>query len=530
MRRRAEAPDATRAERTAGPSDPIGSVGGVDGIAPQTAAGVIDNLESGRSSIARNVAHMLSSQVVTWVLATVVAIVQPRYLGPDSVGRLRLAVSLWAMASVVIGLGTSLYLQSEIARRGRDALALIGPILALRFIVFAVSSSLFGIYLMLSGSNPEFVSIMLLMGVGELIATCTDTYLSAFIGLERMSVPAAVGIVLKSLVAIGTVAVLLLGGDATSVVLVGVVAYLLSLIVLLWAFRKIDRRRLEIDRNQWSKIVRASFGFMLATLSLTVYLQVDAVVIAAFVDAQALGWYTTADVLFGSLGFFVTIVVTSMFPTFARLHEADPTGLQSLVKRTYSVLMLIAVPLGLGTLAIGTTIAPILYGEPFRETGPVLAVFGLVLILTTATILFGNVALATGRQFFWNMLLTIGIIMTIPLDMILVPWTDRTYDNGAIGGALAYLVTESVMVAIGLWKIVPYILDGATVWRTVRLVLAGGTMLAVVWPLRDQFLAIPIAVGAVVYSVAVILLGVVSREEMVMLRDVVARARAGGEE
>ena len=44
-----------------------------------------------RSSVRRNMAQMASSQVVTWLLATLTAVIVPRYLGPEILGRLQLA-------------------------------------------------------------------------------------------------------------------------------------------------------------------------------------------------------------------------------------------------------------------------------------------------------------------------------------------------------------------------------------------------------------------------------------------------------
>ena len=480
-----------------------------------------------RAPITRNVAQMVSSQAVTWLLATVLAIVQPRFLGPDGEGQIRLAASLWMMASVLMGLGTSLYLQLEIARRGREALDLIGPILFLRSIVFIFSSALLAVYVVGARAGSEFAALLILMGVGVLIGTYADTYLSAFVGLERMSTPAFIGVYAKLFGTVATVAVLVAGGDARSVVAVGVCVHVLSLSMFVRALRGIVRVELRVRRDQWRSILAASLGFMLATLAVTVYQQIDTVVMSVFVDATALGWYSTADVLAGTLLFLPVIVVSSIFPTLGRLHEQDPAGLHSLVRRTFSVLFLVAVPIGLGTLAVAQTVAPLLYGEDFTETGPVLAVLGVVLIPTTLTILFGMVAMSTGNRAFWTLLLVIAASLTIPLDIVLIPWMDRAYGNGAIGGALSYLVTELMMVVAGLVKIVPYLADRTTLWRVTRVTAAGGVMLAAVWPIRDRFFLLPVAVGASVYLLAVVLFRVVSDDERRLLRSATSSLRLG---
>jgi ABC-type spermidine/putrescine transport system permease subunit II len=67
------------------------------------------------------------------------------------------------------------------------------------------------------------------------------------------------------------------------------------------------------------------------------------------------------------------------------------------------------------------------------------------------------------------------------------------------------------------------------VWRlSWRVVLAGLVMAASVFPLRDMggvAMAIPIAVGVVVYGVAVLLLRGVTRDEIGWARRALAEAR-----
>jgi O-antigen/teichoic acid export membrane protein len=193
------------------------------------------------------------------------------------------------------------------------------------------------------------------------------------------------------------------------------------------------------------------------------------------------------------------------------------------VRRASSLLVMVGIPVSLGTVVVAIPIAPLLYGEAFAETGQVLTVFGAVIVFTFGTVVFGTIALATGRQKFWNTIMIAAIAMTVPLDLIFVPWADRRYGNGAIGGAMAYVVTEAFLFLVGLWKIAPYLVERVFVWRFVRVVLAGGIMFAVAWPLRDHPLILPIIVGVVSYVIALIALRVPEEDDWNQLRSLVSR-------
>lgn len=485
----------------------------------------LDGVE--RSSLGQNLAYMFSSQVATWSLAFALAIIAPRYLGPEAVGQLRLATSLWMITGVFVGLGTARYLVLNIARyRGRSA-GLLGPVIVLRLIVFLLATAGFAIYIGVGDVSSELTWLIVLVGLATLFQTLSDALGSAFIGLERMSTPAFANVVGRVLGAVVSIAVLLLGGDVIAVAAASALGSAVSTIVLYRSVRKI----LTLSFRGWSghasTIVRGSVGFMVASAALICYQQIDTIVIAALVDREALGWYGTADVLFGTLLFPITILMGSFFPVLGRLFTEDPDELEALVIRTFRSLLVVAIPLGLGTMVVAPQLSVLVLGEEFRETGEVLVVLGPVLILTFGTIMFGSLAQASGRQRFWSLVMIGATLLTIPLDLVFVPWSDSTYANGAIGGAMAYLVTEALMSAVGLWKIAPYLVSRATAWRVGRNLLAGLLMVGASYPFRDRFLAIPVLVAVVVYFVAILALRIVTDDERAMVAQVLAKVGIG---
>lgn len=478
-----------------------------------------------RASVTRNVVHMMSSQVVTWVLATIFAVFVPRLLGPEAQGQLRLGFSLWAIAQIFIGLGTTYRLSLEIARDREHGVTLVGPVLVVRTVAFIASSLVLAVYVIASGGGRGLAAIMALIGAQTILVAWSDTFVAAFVGLERMSVPAQSAVLGKVIGTALAVGALLAGGDAKSVAGALALSNGLALVVLAKAFRDVTPLQFRGWRPVARPLVRASLPFMLSGAILTTYQQIDTVVISLLVSHVALGWYGAADTLFGSLLFPATILTTTLFPTLGRLHVEDTPALHDMVHRAFSLLLLFGVPIGLGTTVIAAQFAPLLYGRAYAETGQVLEVLGPVIILTFCTIMFGTIALATGRERFWNILMISAVAVTVPLDVVCVPWADSTYGNGAVGGAITYLITEALMFVLGAWKIAPYLFDARSSWRWARVLIAGALMVAAAWPLRHAFLLAPIGVGAVVYVAAVLALRVVSDYERHLVNRGLVRLR-----
>ena len=213
-----------------------------------------------RSSIGRNIGALLASQMTTWILATLLAIVQPRFLGPTAQGELRLAFSLWTIAQVLIGLGTALYLTLEIARDRTKGLAYVGPVLVLRTFAFVAASFVLAIYVVATGADDGFLAIMAVFGLSIFFATMADAISAVFMGLERMSVLARATVIAKVVGTVVAIVVLLAGGDALSVVVVLAAANFLGLLILVKAFRSVTTVTFRGWRSQWRHIDRGKFS------------------------------------------------------------------------------------------------------------------------------------------------------------------------------------------------------------------------------------------------------------------------------
>ena len=79
------------------------------------------------------------------------------------------------------------------------------------------------------------------------------------------------------------------------------------------------------------------------------------------------------------------------------------------------------------------------------------------------------------------------------------------------------------MVVIGLWKVVPFLRTRDFAWRSIRVLLAGAAMFVAAWPLRDQFLLVPIAVGSLTYVAAILLLRALTDDERHLVGTALAR-------
>ena len=474
-------------------------------------------------SLRRNIAHLMSSQAVTWVLATLVAYVVPRFLGPSGLGRLRVSTAVWTMAQLFVALGTSTFLTLQIARDRQRGDRLVGPIIVMRVVAFGLCVVILAAIGVVLGVDLETVAIFGLIGLGVLIATVYEVWTAALNGLEQMKYPARTTVISRVIYSVLVLALVVSTRDVLAVAAAGLPSAVVSFVLLRSAFRRFGRVSFQHPFEQTRSIVRESRAFLVLGAVIVVYQQIDTVVISTLVDNEVVGWYSTADTLFGTLLFIPTTLMFALLPRFSRLHAEDLEGLGRLVRQVFSSSMLIAVPIGLGTMVVADRFVLTLYGDKYRETGPVLAVFGVVIIFTFGTILIGGLASATGHQRTWNIVMIAAIVASVPLDLVLIPWADNRYGNGAIGGALAYIVTESAMLTFGIWRFARTVVSRSSLIRLGKILVAGGLMVAATWPLRNLVFVVPAIVGTIVYGTTILVLRTLTDDEEDMVRKALSR-------
>ncbi len=478
-----------------------------------------------RNSIAKNSSALMASQLITWGLTLLLMLFLPRYLGPTAVGQFHFANSLWAIVAMLTAFGTDRYLTKEIARREERAGELWGITAVSQFLLYLLSFGGVALFLWLMDYTPEMVQVTLIIGLGQLFWQWSGTATAVLQGLEQMHYISLANIAGKVFNTAVAIILLLLGYGVLVIAAVTIGAALVNLLVLLLYLRRTVPLRPRFDLQAMRLLLLASSSYLFVRLSLVVYQQVDIIIISLLVDEQTIGWYGVADQLFGTLLFIPTVFMTAVFPALSRLYTTDQGSLHRLMGKSFDLLLILSVPIGLGLIVIASPLVVLLFGEAFAPSGPVLALFGIVLILTYQNMLLGQFLVSTDRQNRWTAVMVAATLATIPLDLLLIPWAVARFGNGALGGALAFIITETGMLLIGLALLPRGALTRRNGWLAVRTVLAGFIMFAAAWPLRNYFFLIPVIVGALVYLTAVWLLRLLAPEEVALLRGMIRRVR-----
>jgi O-antigen/teichoic acid export membrane protein len=472
-----------------------------------------------RRTIAKNASVLFIAQMITWVMSLLLTIFLTRYLGAEPIGQYQLASSLWSIMIILTSMGMDTLLTKEISRAPERTGELFYTSLILRSLFFFLGFGALYLYGRLARYPMDTLYVLYIVGAANFFVLLASGCQAALQGLERMEFISLSDILSKTFITFISITILLLGRGVIIVALVFVVGAIISFSYQFNALRKIKDMKWQVNPKLMGWMVKTSIPYLLIIGIRTIYSQLDVVIISLMTSVVVIGWYGAAYRLFATLLFIPAVFNSAVFPAMARMHASSPERLPIMFRKSSHLMLLLGVPVGFGTFLVANNLVVLLFGVEFINSGPVLALMGLVLVMTYLNALIGQFLISTDRQKQFTYVMAGAMLATIPLDVVLIPWCQYNFANGAIGGSLSYLITEAGILVGGCLMLPKGILTRTTVSNAIRILLAGGLMAAATWSVRNYFILIPVAVGIATYGAAILIIKVVPREDWDLVKS-----------
>lgn len=220
------------------------------------------------------------------------------------------------------------------------------------------------------------------------------------------------------------------------------------------------------------------------------------------------GYYEQAEKIVKILLTVITAMGTVMVPRFAYLYKGQRWDeITDYIKRGFSFVWCIAIPMCLGLILISDSFVPWFFGREFSSVSSLLRIFSLLTIAIGVSNLLGTQYLIpTGRQNHYTVTVILGAVVNAILNFILIP------KHFSVGAAIASVSAESAIMAaqiIILRKEIPLkIMLGSCK----NYLLAGIVMFVVAFPLSNRIPAtIPgtillVMIGCIIYGVVLLVM------------------------
>jgi O-antigen/teichoic acid export membrane protein len=400
--------------------------------------------EAGGRHIATNIGTQLAMRLVSMLISVVTVSLAARTLDPDGFGVWTAVGAYVGLFAVLTDLGLTTVAMQKMSSEPERESEWLGALAGMRGLLSIVAVALCAV------SIPLFLDDVGDSHLAAWILTLTifSTGANALMAVFNSRLRAGLALsfsVIQSFIWLGVC----LTFWFTGATVVGfAIAYVAMLVVIATLQLRATRRHARIDwrkgRALWRPLMRIAVPLGIASLLITVYYQIDAVLLLQLSTAREAGIYGAAYRFLSPLLFLPAAVMSSFFPVLSAVYEDDPERVHRLVQRAAELMAVISLPILAVTIALSGQIVDLLYGAEFARTAEVLP----ILMIALVSICFGTLAgfLAPLLNLNWRLALYsgIGAIANIVLNVVLIP------RYGALGSAWATVATEILTMVLML--------------------------------------------------------------------------------
>lgn len=342
------------------------------------------------------------------------------------------------------------------------------------------------------------------------------------IGLNRHAIVSRVRTAMLSLRIVATIAVVA-AGMGTMAILSGYIGAWLVGIVAFWLLLRRYLPDATPDRAERSSIRRRllamSIPLAISSASVTIYSQVDKLVLGYFDPIEEVGQYSIARAVMEVSLFPAFALVTTLRPALAaRFSRGDLNDCSRLIRSSLRLSLVAGVFFGSIFVSMSVPLVTLVYSNQYRYAGELLVWFSWTVIIRSMGALVLPALLAADRIRTYAWLTAGAAVLNLGLNVVLIP---RMHSRGAI---LATIISYGLLLLFGLREVFGVFgvrIRLHSVLSALRTLLAGVLVAAVLWLIIRQLHVQPgvwtlalAALHVVLYGSLVVLLRIIRPAEI----------------
>ncbi len=432
-------------------------------------------------SVALSLLPVIAAFAVSWIIA--------RFSGPTVWGSVSWAMAFATQVLIVAKLGLDLGASRLASEYGVGQPGVLRTLLStgsnLR-LALALPTSI-ATYLLAPAVAGWFKNDALLWPVrisaGVIFCASVYEFQEQFlIGLNRHATVSRVRAAMLSARVIATAAVVAAGLGVVAILL----GYIAAWLVGIAAFSILLRRFLPPstpDAGERSSIRRRllamSIPLAVSSASVTIYSQMDKLVLGYFDPLEEVGQYSIARAVMEVSLFPAFALVTTLRPALAsRFSRGDTADCARLIRRSLRVSLVAGVLFGSVFVSLAVPLLSLVYTDQYRYAGELMAMFSWVVIIRSMGALVLPALLAADRIRTYAWLTAGAAVLNFILNVMLIP---RMHSRGAI---LATIVSYGLLLVFGMREVFGVFrvrVSARAVGAALRTFLAGTVVAAVLW-------------------------------------------------
>lgn len=400
-----------------------------------------------RKNFIGNTSWMMAQQVYSMVLSLIVGSLSARYLGPSNYGLINYGASLISFFLIISKLGLDGVIINEIVKNRDKTASYLGSALIARLVISVISIVIVqGIVCVLEPSDKLLHTVTLLQTF-SIVLQSYEVFQYWYQVELKMKTVAMASMLALTVTAVWRIALLATGASVQFFALSNSIRFVVAGLVVTIVFFVNTRMRLKFSFSDLKYLLSISHHYIISSLTVTLYAQIDKVMIGKFISNESLGLYTAATTIACLWEFVPNAMINSARPIILEKRKNDYSGYKKSLQLLFIGITVLSFIACVCITVFGKLGIWILYGKEYMG-----AYWSLVIVLWSTSFAMISTArgiwlIAEDLNHYAKDFTIAGAIVNVILNAILIPTI------GIEGAAIATLFSQITVTFVA-----PYVI------------------------------------------------------------------------
>lgn len=389
---------------------------------------------------------MMFQRIYQMLIQLVVGSLSARYLGPSNYGLINYGSSIIAFFLTVSKLGMDSVVVAEMARSPKKESSYLGTALLMRFIASLLSFfAIWGIVILLEPGNTLLQVVTVLQAIA-IIFQSTEVLYFWFQARLEMKYVTLTTIIALTVTAVWRVSLLANSAAVQWFALSSSISALVCGVCIVVFFAYKAKFPLSISLSDGKFIISNSYHFIINGLAVTLYTQLDRIMLGKVVSQEAVGFYSAASTIAVMWEFIPTAIVNSARPLLVKLYDKNEEDFTHKFQLLLLGISVMGIVVGVVFSIFAKPFILILYGKEYYPSIPALG----ILIWSTSFAMIGTARgvwiVAERKNKYQKYFTLVGAAVNAVLNALVIPFW------GITGASVTTLLSQ-ICVAV----VTPYL-------------------------------------------------------------------------
>ncbi len=467
--------------------------------------------------IAKNTLVLLISKVTIIFFGFFYTIYAARYLGVEGFGVLSFAIAFTGIIVLLADIGIKNLTIREIARDKTQAAKYLGNISILKLLLVLVTFFVVIVVSNFLGYPHQTTMVIYIITASFVLRSFSEMFYSIFQAFEKMEYASLGGILDSILMFFGVLIAIKLNLEIVTFVTIYLIT---SIITLLYSsficIHKFAIPQIEVNLAFWKQLLEESIPFWLTSVFIIIYFRIDMVMLSVLKNDMVVGWYAAPYRLVDSLSLLPSLIMAVMYPLFSKYYINSTESLNLAFQKSLKILIIIALPIGLGTTLLAKEIILLIYGSDYFESIIALQVLAWAGVLGIINFTPATLLNSINKQRPLMIFTFIGATVNIILNFLLIP--TMSY----VGAGIATIITEFIVGVLILYEVYRFqpesLIDAPiTIAKSVTATIFMGFF---IFAFKQYTILLLIPLAAILYFILLFMLKILRKDEYILVKQI----------